>query len=424
MKILLLGSGGREHCLARKLVESPHCERLFVAPGNAGTSEIAVNIDLDILDFEAVKKVVLDHEIDFVIVGPEAPLVHGIVDFFRLDPALRDIPVLGPDEEAAALEGSKSFAKAFMKKHGIPTAGYLEVTADNLTEGLRYLTELRPPYVLKADGLAAGKGVLILEDLEEAKQELRSMIDGKFGEASKKVVVEEFLDGIEFSVFVLTDGRQYVLLPEAKDYKRIGNGDTGLNTGGMGSVSPVSFFEGAFREKVIDRIVKPTIHGFEKDKLHYTGFVFFGLIRVNGEPYVIEYNCRMGDPETQSVVPRIKDDLLDLCFDAAKGKLEPVSLDFLPQTACTIVTVAGGYPGSYRKGDVITGLEQVDCLVSHAGSTRSGASIVTDGGRVLAVTALDDLPDQAMQTAMEAAGKIHYDGIYYRTDIGQDLLKL
>src|SRR5690606_15710662 len=316
------------------------------------------------------KKVVLDHKIDFVIVGPEAPLVNGIVDYFQHSEVLRNIPILGPDKEAAALEGSKSFAKEFMKEHGIPTAGYLEVTSENLNEGIQYLTELKPPYVLKADGLAAGKGVLIMEDLEEAKQELRSMIDGKFGDASKKVVVEEFLDGIEFSVFVLTDGRQYVLLPEAKDYKRIGNGDTGLNTGGMGSVSPVAFFEGSFRDRVIERIVKPTIHGFGKNKLHYTGFVFFGLIRVNGEPFVIEYNCRMGDPETQSVIPRIEDDLLDLCYNAAQGNLDPVVLDIMTETACTVVVVAGGYPGSYNKGDKIDGLDEVDCRVCHAGTSK------------------------------------------------------
>ncbi len=424
MKILILGSGGREHTLAWKFSQSSHCERLLVAPGNAGTAGIAENIDLDIMDFGAVKKTVQQYNIDFVVVGPEAPLVGGIVDYFKKDAELRGVAILGPDQAAAQLEGSKSFAKSFMIRHGIPTAGYLEVTADNIQEGIDYLSSLSAPYVLKADGLAAGKGVLIIDDLEEARQELRAMLEGKFGEASQKVVIEEFLDGIEFSVFVLTDGQKYILLPEAKDYKRIGEGDTGLNTGGMGSVSPVTFFEGSFRDKVIERIVEPTIAGIQKDNLHYTGFIFFGLIKVGGEPFVIEYNCRMGDPETQSVIPRIKDDLLELSFDAAQHRLTPGQLDIVPKTACTVVTVAGGYPGSYEKGAKIEGLNMVVDQVFHAGTRRSQEDIVTSGGRVLAVTALDEKPASAMQKAREGAALIRYEGIYFRNDIGQDLLKL
>ena len=425
MKILILGSGGREHTLAWKMKQSPRCEQIYVAPGNAGTSEIARNLDLDILDFEAVKNAVLDQQIDFVVVGPEAPLVHGIVDFFQGDDTLRGIPILGPDQAAAQLEGSKSYAKAFMKRHDIPTAGYFEVTADNLSDGLKYLENVDPPYVLKADGLAAGKGVLIIDDLVEARRELREMIEGKFGDASTKVVIEEFLDGIEFSVFVLTDGQQYVMLPEAKDYKRIGNGDTGLNTGGMGSVSPVSFFDGAFRDKVIQRIVEPTIRGIQQDNLHYTGFVFFGLIKVNDEPYVIEYNCRMGDPETQSVLPRIENDLLEMCYQAARQQLEPMELNITPRTACTVVVVAEGYPGKYRKGDAISGLEQIGHLVYHAGTRLSEARVVTNGGRILAITAMDENPQNAMQQALSAAGDVKCEaGIYYRTDIGKDLLRL
>jgi len=423
MNILILGGGGREHTLAWKMSQSPLCHKLYVAPGNAGTSELAKNIDLDILDFDSIREGVKKYEIDFVVVGPEAPLVEGIVDYFQKEKTLRDIPVLGPDKIAAQLEGSKSYAKSFMARHDIPTAEYMEVTVENLDKGIEFLSGLQPPYVLKADGLAAGKGVLIIEHLEEAVKELQSMIAGKFGPASKKVVIEEFLDGIEFSVFVLTDGREYVLLPEAKDYKRIGVGDTGLNTGGMGSISPVSFFRGTLKDKVIRQIIEPTIKGISKDGLHYTGFVFFGLIRVNGEPYVIEYNCRMGDPETQSVVCRINNDLVDLCYQAACKELKPVTLDLLEETACTIVTVSGGYPGSYEKGMVIHGLENVGCQVFHAGTTHRGSDIVTHGGRVLAVTALDLVPEKAIKKALEGARKIQYEGVYYRNDIGQDLLE-
>lgn len=424
MNILLLGSGGREHTLAWKMAQSPQCGNLFVAPGNAGTSDLAENIDLDILDFDAVKNAVKKYEIDFVVVGPEAPLVEGIVDYFQDHTDLQDVPVLGPDKIAAQLEGSKSYAKSFMMRHDIPTAGYLEVTSENVEEGIRFMSGLKPPYVLKADGLAAGKGVLIIEGLDEAAEELKLMVGGKFGAASQKVVIEEFLDGIEFSVFALTDGREYVLLPEAKDYKRIGVGDTGLNTGGMGSVSPVSFFQGGFRDKVIQKVVQPTIDGIGKDGLNYTGFVFFGLIKVNDEPFVIEYNCRMGDPETQSVVCRIEDDLVGLCYQAACHQLKPVTLNFLKDTACTVVAVSGGYPESYEKGKVIHGLEKVSDKVFHAGTAFRNSDIVTNGGRVLAITALDKDPAEAMRKALEGAGKIQYDGVYYRGDIGKDLLDL
>lgn len=422
MNILLLGSGGREHTLAWKMAQSPQCERLFVAPGNAGTRTIAENMDIDILDFDAVKDAVQKYKIDFVVVGPEAPLVEGIVNYFQENKEIRDIPVLGPDKIAAQLEGSKSYAKSFMMRHDIPTAGYLEVTAGNVEEGIQFMSGLQPPYVLKADGLAAGKGVLIIDDLEEAGEELKLMVDGKFGAASQKVVIEEFLDGIEFSVFALTDGRNYILLPEAKDYKRIGAGDTGLNTGGMGSVSPVSFFQGDFREKVIQKIINPTIDGLSQDGLHYTGFVFFGLINVNGEPFVIEYNCRMGDPETQSVLCRVNHDLVDIFYRAASQDLEPMELPFIPETACTVVTVSGGYPGSYEKGKVIHGLDKVSDHVFQAGTTRRNGDVLTNGGRVLAVTALDKDPAEAMRKALEGAGKIQYDGVYYREDIGKDLL--
>ncbi|MBY5956973.1 phosphoribosylamine--glycine ligase [Membranicola marinus] len=424
MNILLLGSGGREHTLAWKITQSPRCDQLYVAPGNAGTGSIAENIAVDIMDFEALKESVKTYNIDFVIVGPEAPLVEGIVDYFQNDPELRTIPVLGPDRMASQLEGSKSYAKSFMKRHNIPTAGYIEVTAENLDQGVRFMAGLQPPYVLKADGLAAGKGVLIIEDLDEAVRELKLMVDGKFGSASQKVVIEEFLDGIEFSVFALTDGKNYILLPEAKDYKRIGEGDTGLNTGGMGSVSPVSFFQGDFKKKVIQKIVAPTIEGIHQDSLHYTGFVFFGLIKVQGEPHVIEYNCRMGDPETQSVLCRIEDDLVDVFYQAACQSLEAQSLSFNPETACTVVTVSDGYPGAYQKGKVIEGLEDVADHVFHAGTRHSEGGVLTNGGRVLAVTAMDEIPARAMEKAREAAGKIQYEGVYFRNDIGQDLLEL
>lgn len=423
MKILLLGNGGRAHTMAWKIAQSEECSELYVAPGNAGTAEIGRNISVDPLDFEAVKKEIITRKIDFVIVGPEAPLVAGIVDFFRKDDQLKDIPILGPDAEAALLEGSKSYAKSFMLRHNIPTAGGLEVTAKNLDEGFAFLSSLRPPYVLKADGLAAGKGVLILDDLSLARRELEAMLQGKFGEASHKVVIEEFLDGTEFSVFALTDGKSYILLPEAKDYKRIGEGDTGLNTGGMGSVSPVPFFSGAFKESVIRTIVEPTIEGIAREGLDYTGFVFFGLIRVGDRPYVIEYNCRMGDPETQSVFPRIQDDVLPLLYQAAAKNLSPASLRISEQAACSIVAVSGGYPEAYEKGKKISGVTPSDTLIFHAGTTKDKAGdIFTNGGRVLAVTALDRDPVKACETALRAAERVRFEGIYFRKDIGRDIL--
>lgn len=424
MKILLLGGGGRIHVFAWKISQSPLCSQLYIAPGNAGTATLGVNIDIDFMDFEAVKEVVIREQIDFVIVGPEAPLVAGIVDYFQADPLLQKIPVLGPDQEAALLEGSKTFAKDFMRRHGIPTARYMEVDTENVEEGLRFLNSLNPPYVLKADGLAFGKGVLIIDRLEEAHQELQMMLDGKFGEASKKVVIEEFLDGTEFSVFTLTDGSHFLLLPEAKDYKRIGDGDQGLNTGGMGSISPVPFFTGAFREKVKNKIILPTIAGLQKDKMHYTGFVFFGLIKVQNEPYVIEYNCRMGDPEAQSVIPRIEEDLLPALLNAAKMNLKEGSLKVSDRSACSIVAVSGGYPGDYERGKKITGIDQTEGLVFHAGTkmTEKG-EILTNGGRVLAVTAISEDPAQACVDALRDIQKINYEGIFFRKDIGRDILE-
>lgn len=425
MKILLIGGGGRTHVFAWKLAQSNLCDQLFVAPGNAGTALLGTNLDIDFMDFDAVKESVLREKIDFVVVGPEAPLVAGIVDYFRDDSELQSIPVLGPDHHAALLEGSKSFAKSFMMRHEIPTARYMEVEADNLEEGYEFLKSMQPPYVLKADGLAFGKGVLIIDHLEEAYQELRTMLEGKFGDASKKVVIEEFLDGVEFSVFALTDGREYLLLPEAKDYKRIMDGDQGLNTGGMGSVSPVPFYHGSFKEKVEKNIVIPTIEGLKKDEMHYTGFVFFGLIKVNGEPYVIEYNCRMGDPEAQSVIPRVEEDILPLLLDAAQMKLKPKSVKVTDQTACSIVAVSGGYPGEYEKGKNIHGMDQCKQLVFQAGTKQSDdGEVVTNGGRVLAVTALHDSPEKACKDALEAVKKIDFEGIFFRKDIGQDILEM
>lgn len=424
MKILILGSGGREHTLAWSMAQSPLCEHLYVAPGNAGTEKIAENIKVDILDFDAVKKVIEKFQIDFVVVGPEAPLVDGIVDYFMADPILREIPILGPDRVASQLEGSKSFAKSFMSRHHISTAGYMEVTKENIQEGLLFLESLNPPYVLKADGLAAGKGVLIIDDLGQARRELHEMLEGKFGAASEKVVIEEFLDGIEFSVFALTDGKQFVLLPEAKDYKRIGEGDSGLNTGGMGSVSPVPFYKDEFKEKVLRKVVRPTIQGIKEEGLHYRGFVFFGLIKVDGEPYLIEYNCRMGDPETQSVLYRVKSDLVEPLYDAACGKLADKPLDITTGTACAVVAVSGGYPESYSKGKVISGLDESECIIFHAGTTlNESGDVLTNGGRVLAVTSLEDNLETAIVKARDAVSKINYEGIYFRNDIGQDLLK-
>lgn len=423
MTVLLLGSGGREHALAWKILQSPKCTQLFVAPGNAGTAAIASNVDLSPTDFDSIKAFAIRESVDMVVVGPEDPLVKGIYDFFREDEALSHIPVIGPSKIGAQLEGSKEFAKQFLMRHNIPTAAYESFTKETVEEGCKFLETLQPPYVLKADGLAAGKGVVILQGLEEAKAELRLMlISEKFGQASAKVVIEEFLDGIELSCFVLTDGKSYKILPTAKDYKRIGEGDTGLNTGGMGAVSPVPFADDVLMEKIETRIVKPTIDGLQKDGIDYKGFVFIGLIKVKGEPYVIEYNVRMGDPETEVVIPRLKSDLLEI-FDAmANQDLSEVKLEIDPRSAATIMMVSGGYPEDYEKGKVISGIENVTgSIVFHAGTKIQGDAVVSNGGRVLAVTSFGDTFGSAIKKSYQSIGSISFDKMYYRKDIGFDL---
>lgn len=426
MNILLLGSGGREHAIAYKLSQSAKCSRLFIAPGNAGTTKCGSNVSLDIMDFQAVASFVKGNDVRMVVVGPEAPLVAGIADFLSADESLKNVTVVGPSRQGAMLEGSKDYAKDFMMRHSIPTARYKSFDKSTIADGIKFLHELKAPYVLKADGLAAGKGVVILPTVEEAEKELIEMLDGaKFGEASAKVVIEEFLKGIELSVFVLTDGKHYKLLPSAKDYKRIGDGDTGLNTGGMGSVSPVPFADKEFMTKVETRIVQPTVKGLIEENIDYKGFIFIGLMNCNGDPYVIEYNVRMGDPETQSVFPRIKSDVVELFEAVGQGTLNRVTFDINPRTAASVVLVAGGYPEKYHKGDVITGIDTVtDATVFHAGTAKSGKQIVTNGGRVLAVTAIDDTLPGALLKAYQEASKIEFDGKYNRRDIGQDLLKV
>lgn len=422
MNILLLGNGGREHAFAWKLRKSPLCQKLFIAPGNAGTAQEGTNVELDPLDFKAIKTLVLEEEIDMVIVGPEVPLVAGIYDFFQADTVLRDIPVIGPSKAGAQLEGSKAFAKEFMQDYHIPTARYREFDAASLQEGLEYLAQQTPPIVLKADGLAAGKGVIIAQSVEEAQQELKAMLGGKFGEASAKVVIEEFLDGIEFSVFVLTDGKEYKILPVAKDYKRVGEGNTGLNTGGMGSVSPVPFVTADLMDMVESDIIQPTLRGLQERQLPYFGFIFFGLIEVKGNPYVIEYNCRMGDPETQVVFPRIKNDLIELFQAVAEGRLVDIEIETDDRSVAAILLVSGGYPEAYEKGKPITGLEDVyDSIIFHAGTKATEDKLVTDGGRVLAITSFGDTFEDALATSRKNADLIHFEGKYYRKDIGFDL---
>ncbi|MBC7643334.1 MAG: phosphoribosylamine--glycine ligase [Flavobacterium sp.] len=423
MTILLLGSGGREHALAWKMLQSPKCTQLFVAPGNAGTAKIASNIEIDILDFEALKTIVISNKIEMVVVGPEDPLVLGIYDFFRKDEILRHIPVIGPSKNGAQLEGSKEFAKEFLVRHNIPTAAYASFTEATVEMGCEFLTTLQPPYVLKADGLAAGKGVLIINNLFEAQEELRNMlVHQKFGKASSKVVIEEFLDGIELSCFVLTDGKNYKILPTAKDYKRIGEGDSGLNTGGMGAVSPVPFADSVLLEKIETRIVKPTIEGFVKDGIDYKGFVFIGLINVKGEPIVIEYNVRMGDPETEVVVPRLKTDLVELFLAVANQELDKIVLEVDSRSATTIMIVSGGYPEEYEKGKIISGIEKVtDSIVFHAGTKLVNNEIVSNGGRVLAITSFGENFDAATKKSYQSIEKLNFDKMYYRKDIGKDL---
>lgn len=423
MNILVLGSGGREHALALKISQSPKTAKLFVAPGNAGTAEIATNVEVGVNDFAAIKQLVLKEHIDLVVVGPEDPLVNGVHDFFLNDSEIKDVPVIGPQKAAAALEGSKEFAKEFMMRHQIPTAAYESFTSDSVEAGYAFLETLEPPYVLKADGLAAGKGVLILQDLDEAKAELKSMLlDSKFGSASATVVIEEFLDGIELSCFVLTDGSNYKILPTAKDYKRIGEGDTGLNTGGMGAISPVSFADSTFMDMVEARIVKPTVEGLKKDNLPYVGFIFIGLIKVKGEPKVIEYNVRMGDPETEVVIPRLKSDLVEVLLAMANGSLDQIDLQIDERAATTVMAVSGGYPEAYEKGKQITGTENVEgSIVFHAGSKLSDGKVVTNGGRVIAVTSFGKDFKEALQKSYQNMEKIHFDGMYYRKDLGFDL---
>jgi len=424
MKVLLLGSGGREHALAWKISQSSILDELYIAPGNAGTRQFGKNIPISPIDFNAVKQFVLENSIEMVVVGPEEPLVLGIYDFFIGDSEINKIPVIGPSKFGAQLEGSKDFAKAFMNRHSIPTAKYATFTLENLEEGLTFLKNMKSPYVLKADGLAAGKGVLIIHDLDEAQAELKSMLQHeKFGEASKKVVIEQFLDGIELSVFIVTDGHSFKLLPEAKDYKRIGEGDTGPNTGGMGAISPVPFADAAFMDKVHNRIIVPTVKGLKSEGIVYKGFVFFGLICVKGDPYVIEYNCRMGDPETEVVIPRLKSDILDLFEGIASNTLSERDIQFIDKSAATVMMVAGGYPDVYEKGKQIYGLNSVvDSLVFHAGTIADGPSVLTSGGRVLAVTSYGKNIEVAIEKAYEAVSKISFEGAYYRKDLGQDVL--
>jgi phosphoribosylamine--glycine ligase len=422
MNILIIGSGGREHAMGWKIKQSNKVNQLFFAPGNAGTSQIGINLNTSVRDFQKIKILAVQNNIDLMLIGPEVPLVEGLHDFFANDSELKSVKVVGPKKEGAQLEGSKDFAKDFMMRHNIPTARYLTVTSENLEEGLAFLETLKPPYVLKADGLAAGKGVLIIDSLEETTNSLKVMLDGQFGDASRKVVIEEFLSGIEVSVFVITDGKSYKILPEAKDYKRIGEGDTGLNTGGMGAISPVSFADAEFMGKVENRIIQPTISGLQKDNIEYCGFIFFGLISVNNEPFVIEYNARMGDPETEAVMLRIKSDFVDLLDGAATGSLENKTIEIDERSAVAVMLVSGGYPGNYENGKVISGIESVtNSIVFHAGTKAENSNIVSAGGRVVAVSSYGADMKNALETSYKNAETIQFDKKYYRKDLGFDL---
>jgi phosphoribosylamine--glycine ligase len=422
MNILVLGSGGREHAFSWKIKQSSLCEKLFIAPGNAGTADCGENVAISPNDFDAIKNFVLSNKIDMVVVGPEEPLVRGIYDYFQNDEALKNIQMIGPSQNGAQLEGSKAFAKAFMEEFNIPTAGYREFTEATIQEGLDYLATKTPPIVLKADGLAAGKGVLICSETAEAQTEFKAMLSGKFGAAGSTVVIEDFLDGIEFSVFAITDGEHYKILPTAKDYKRIGEGDSGLNTGGMGAISPVSFVDDVLMEKVEKQIIQPTINGIKARGMAYKGFVFFGLIRVDNEPFVIEYNCRMGDPETEVVFPRLKNDVVELFKATAEGSLKDIEIQKDDRAATTLMLVSGGYPEAYEKGKVITGIESVkDSIVFHAGTKKEGKDVTTNGGRVISITSFGETMDQALAICNKNAKNIDFEGKYFRRDIGFDL---